>query len=157
MELRAKNPEPTRVGHIALFMDDVLHHFPLWLNEYISLRNVGEEKGSTQDMYIYVYVQLLSHLTGLSFERTNSWLTEMNFKVPSLDRTQYISHNIKALSATNRVNSGEMTWMSQRDRTQQLSSFERASFRAICKVFLNPVYTFATLNDDLYGTTAKYN
>ena len=47
--------------------------------------------------------------------------------------------------------------MSQRDRTQQLSSFETASFRAICKVFLNPVYTFATLDDDLYGTRAKYN
>ena len=138
-------------------MDDVLHHCRVWLNEHIALSNVGEEKVSMRDMYRYVSVLLLSHLTGLSFERTIAWLTEMNCNAPSLDRTRFISQNIKAFSATNRGNSGETTWMSQRDRTQQLSALERASFRAICKVFLNPVYTFTTLDDDLYGTRAKEN
>ena len=96
LELRAKNLEPTRVGHIVLFMGDVLHHCRIWLNEHIALSNVGEEKVSMRDMYRYVSVLLLSHLTGLSFERTIALLTEMNCNVPSLDRTRFISQNIKA-------------------------------------------------------------
>ena len=39
LELRARNLEPTRAGHIVLFMGDVLEQCKTWLNEYISLHN----------------------------------------------------------------------------------------------------------------------
>lgn len=35
--------------------------------------------------------------------------------------------------------------------------FERACFRMTCKVFVNPIHTFSTLDDNLYGTRANDN
>lgn len=48
-----------------------------------------------------------------------------------------------------------MSWRAQRDRTQYLDTFERSAFRMTCKIFLTPVHTFATLDDQLYGTRAE--
>jgi hypothetical protein len=52
---------------------------------------------------------------------------------------------------------GERTWSAQRDETQYLDNFEKAAYEMTRKVFLTPMHTFATLDDDLYGTRAGDN
>lgn len=52
---------------------------------------------------------------------------------------------------------GQISWRAQRDETVFLGAFEKATYGMSRKVFLKPVYTFATLYDDLYGTRATYN
>jgi hypothetical protein len=62
-----------------------------------------------------------------------------------------------AYSASCRGDSGQNTWNCSRDQTALLSEFEKASFGTSCKIFLTPNHTFATLDDDLYGTRAADN
>ena len=157
LELRAQNLEPTRAGHIVLFMGDVPEQCKTWPNEYISLHSLPHDVVEMKDMYGYVAVLLLSHLTGISFEKTITLLLDLNCAPPSLDRMRFISMNIKGFSPTSRGNMSHMSWVAQRDMTQQLDAFERLCFRMTCNVFVNPVHTFATLDDDLYGTRAGDN
>lgn len=74
----------------------------------------------------------------------------MKCSCPSLSGICFIGQNITGFSATNWGNNCEITWISQRNKTQQLSLFVCSRFRQTCKVFLNPVYMFCTLNNDLY-------
>ena len=127
LELRALNLQPTRAGHIVLFMGDVLEQCETWLNEYISLHNLPADVVEMKDMYGYVAVLLLSPLTGISFEKTITLLLDLNCAPPSLDRMRFISMNIKGFSPTSRGNMSSMSWVAQRDMTQQLDAFERVS------------------------------
>jgi hypothetical protein len=147
----------TRAGHIILLMDDVLQQCRKWMNGHIALHARDTRPVGLDDLYRYVAVLLLSHLTGLSFEKTVSLLARLDCKPPSLDRVRYISRNILAHPATGRGNMGERTWSAQRDETQYLDSFEKAAYEMTRKVFLTPMHTFATLDDDLYGTRASDN
>lgn len=45
----------------------------------------------------------------------------------------------------------------QRDKTHYLDTFERSAFRMKCKIFVAPLHTFATLDDDLYGIRTRDN
>ena len=102
-------------------------------------------------MYGYVAVLLLFQLTGINFEKTITLLQDLNYAPPFLDRMLLISMNIQGFSPTSM---SDMSWIAQRDMTQQLDAFERVCFRMTCNVFVNPAHTFATLDDDLYGTRA---
>ena len=51
----------------------------------------------------------------------------------------------------------ESTWRTQRDETQYLGNFEKTAFEMTRKVLLTPMFLFATLDDDLYGTRASDN
>jgi hypothetical protein len=48
-------------------------------------------------------------------------------------------------------------WNSPRDQTPMLAQFECTASRSTCKLLLTPLHTFATLDDDLYGTKAADN
>ena len=109
------------------------------------------------ELYRYVAVLILSHLTELNFEKTVALLARMDYNPPLVDRIRFIARNILAHPATGRGDMGESTWIAQRDETQQLETFEKMAFSMTRKIFLTPVHTFATLDDDLYGTRAKDN
>ena len=157
LELRARNLEPTRAGTIVLFIGDFLEQCRTWLNEHISLYRISQDAVEMKDMYQYVAVLLLSHLTGISFKKTTTLLQDLNCATPPLDRMRFVSMNIKGFSPTSRGDVSDISWIAQRDMTQQLDAFELICFRVTCNVFLNPVHTFTTLDDDLYGTRAGDN
>lgn len=160
MERVANDTENTRAGHIVLMMDDVLQQCRKWLNGHIALHatNVPSARPvSMGDMYRYVAVLLLSHLTGLSFEKTVALFEQLQCNAPSLDRVRFISTHILAYSSTGRGNMGGEVWTAQRDETVLLDVFENTAYDMSRKVFFTPVHTFATLDDDLYGTRAKDN
>ncbi|CDF37457.1 unnamed protein product [Chondrus crispus] len=152
----ANEVNSTRAGHLILLMDDVLQHCRKWMNEHIALHSLGTHPIGLDDLYRYVAVLLTSHLTGLSFEKTVDLFTRLNCNPPSTHRVRFISRNNLAHSATGRGR-GESAWSAQRDETQYLDAFEKAAYEMTRKIFLSPVHTFATLDDDLYGTRARDN
>jgi hypothetical protein len=156
VELNVRELPDTRAGHVALLMNDVLQKCMVWLNEKVVLERLTMRKISMADMYRFVAVLLYSHCTGFSVTKTIQKLSELGQNPPSLERTQFIQSNILAYSATGRAD-GCSTWNSQRDQTHRLGEFEKAAFNMSCKVFLTPLYTLATLDDDLYGTRSSDN
>jgi hypothetical protein len=147
----------TRAGYVVLLVDDVLQQCRKWMNGHIALHALSTQPVGLNDLYRYVAVLLLSHLTGLSFEKTLFLLARLNCNPPSLDRVRFISRNILAHPATGRGNMRESTWRTQRDETQYLGNFEKTAYEMTRKVFLTPMQLFATLDDDLYGTEASDN
>ncbi|PXF41823.1 hypothetical protein BWQ96_08471 [Gracilariopsis chorda] len=148
---------PTRCGLVVLFANGVLHQLLEWLNAFIRLNDLDEPVPSLTDMYRYVAVLLLSHTTGLSFDKTVSVLRQSGSIVPSLDRVRFIAENILVYSLTGRGTDGEFQWNSQRDQTRQLSEFEHLALCDTRKVFFSPLHLLATLDDDLFGTRAANN
>ena len=147
----------TRAGHVILFMDSILKTCLIWLNELFILRGMEMRRLGLDDMYQYVAVLLLSHCTGFSFSKTIAMLLDCGCSPPSLERVRFISTHILAYSPTYRGDLGSTTWNAQRDQTPYITQFERTAFRDTCKVFFTPMYMFATLDDDLYGTRAIDN
>ena len=76
---------------------------------------------------------------------------------PTLERMMYISENLLAYSPTNRGSDGGSSWMSQRDPTRNCSEFELRAFKTVRYVFVHSLYSFLTLDDDLFGTRAADN
>jgi hypothetical protein len=70
---------------------------------------------------------------------------------------KFISTNILAFPPSGRGDQRQNTWSFSRDQTQSLSDFKKAAFRTSCRLFLTPNHTYATLDDDLYGTRAADN
>jgi hypothetical protein len=108
------------------------------------------------DMYRFVAVLLYSHCTVFSVTTTIQKLSELGQNNPSLERTRFIQSNILAYLATGRAD-GSSTWNSQQDQTLRLGEFKNPALYMSFKVFLTPLYTLATLDDDLYGTRSSDN
>ena len=89
--------------------------------------------------------------------KTVQILSDSGLKCGELSTVRFISSNIVAFDATGRGDLGTASWNAQRDRAPLLAQFEKVAFQASAKVFLSPLYTFATLDDDLYGTRASDN
>lgn len=104
----------TRAGHLILIMEDT-----------IDFQRLGDERIALQSMdarhvglhlYGYVSVLLLSHLTGLSFEKAVSVLSELGSTPPN-ELVRFISFKLLAYSATCRGDMQESTWNVQKDQT----------------------------------------
>ena len=157
VERSVRSLPSSRVGHVVLFMDEILSTCQTWLNEYIVLNSCEGECLGLDDMYRFVAVLLMSHCTGFSFARTIRLLNECGSKAPSLDSARFISTHILAFSPTGRGGEGGSSWSAQRDKTPLLTQFEQTAFRATRKAFVTPNHLLATLDDDLYGTRASDN
>lgn len=157
MELNVRGLAPSRAGHVVLLMNDILVQCLGWLNEKIVLLNLGHARVTISQMYRYVSVLMFSHCPGLSFTKSTEMLFSLGRTAPPLEIVRFINTHILGYSATSRGNGGQMSWNAQRDDTVFLSTFEKTSFAATCKLFFNPRYLFATLDDDLYGTRAMDN
>lgn len=81
----------------------------------------------------------------------------MGYSVPVLGRVRFISTNILAYYPTGRGDVGDSTWRPQRDETQSLGEFEKVSYEMTRKIFLIPVHTSGTLDDDILGTRVEDN
>ena len=149
--------EPTRAGSLVLFMDELLHTCMTWLNEYIVLQRRSMKPLTIYDLYCYVAILLMSHCTGISFQKTTDIMQRDGCKTPSLEEMRFISNHILAFSPTARGQDGSRTWLAQRDQTQRLTQFENTAFRVCCKIFFSPTHTPATLDEDLYGSRATDN
>lgn len=157
-ELRAKGLAESRVSYVVLMLEDVLEQCRKWLNGHISLHDLGRKAVGMDDMYRYVAVMLASHLYGISLDRTLDTLSRFDCTPPPLDRVRFISTNILAYPATGRRNAGGgVVWNAQRDPTQLLDTFEKTAYAMSRGVFLTPVHTMVTLDDDLHGTRSKLN
>jgi hypothetical protein len=108
-------------------------------------------------MLWYVSVLILSHCTGFSLTRSLELLLQEGISAPSLERVRFISTNILAYCPSGRGSPGISSWQCSRDQTQSLAEFEKAAFRTSCRVFLTPNHTYATVDDELYGTRATDN
>lgn len=123
IELQAPRLSQSRAGHAVLLMDEMLGHCRQWMNgmaalQYLDIRQIGVD-----DLYRYVAVLLLSHLTGLSFENTTYLLSDLN-KALHLIRVRYICTHMLAYTATNQRDMQESSWSAQRDETLYLDTFE---------------------------------
>lgn len=157
VQLNVNNLPSTRCGFVVLLMQGLLRQITHWLNENIRLNYPSKEAVTFSDMLRYVAVLLLSHTTGLSFEKTIDVLRQSGCIPPPLEAIRFISANVMAYSATGRGGSGEKTWNAQRDQTRFLGEFECLAFRDTRKICFTPLYQMATLDDDLFGTRAADN
>lgn len=94
--------EPTRAGNMVLFMDELLHTCMNWLNEYIDLQRRSMKPLTIYDLYRYVAILLMSHCTGLNFEKTIDIMQREGCKTPSPEEMKFISNHILAFSPTAR-------------------------------------------------------
>jgi hypothetical protein len=156
-ELRCRELPSYRAGVLQLFMADALAVCGRWLNEKVVLDGSAFGRVTESDLLRYVSVLLLSHCTGFSLTKSIELLKQDGVQEPSLERVRFVSSNILAYSASGRGDNGQTTWNCSRDQSSLLSEFEKASFGTSCKIFLTPNHTFATLDDDLYGTRAVDN
>ena len=135
LECSVRGIPPTRCGFVVLFVNRVLHQLMQWLNEFIRLHELKEPVPILADMSRYLSVPLLSHTTGLRFDKTVSVLHQSGTIVPSVERVRFIAENILAYFATGRGKKGELRRNSQRDETCLLSEFESLAFRDTRKEF----------------------
>ncbi|CDF41179.1 unnamed protein product [Chondrus crispus] len=156
-EMNVRRLDHSRASHIVLLCDEVLHKCLDWTNESIVLKHLSISPLRMSDMYSFLGVSVFSQCSGFSLAKSLFFLSKLDCPVPTLQLVRFISANILAFSATGRGDQGESVWNSQRDQTVHLSEFEQAPYRMSCKVFLSPGHTFATLDDDLYGTRAIEN
>ena len=156
-ELLDRSLPSTRTGHLVLVLEELLQQFKIWINERIALFKSSSSTIGMNGLYRYVSTLLLSHSTGISLSRTIAWLAELGMTAPPLECMRYIGQTIQAYSSTGRGNTQQNTWLPQRDQTQNLSRFESKVFRMTQSIFLTPMYTFATFDDDLYGTRVRDN
>jgi YqaJ-like viral recombinase domain len=156
-ELRCRELPGSRAGIIELFMGEALSLCRQWLNEKLVRDGAVGSRVTESDMLRYVAVLILSHCTGFSLTRSIDILVQENVSAISLDKVRFISTGILAFSPSGRGDQGHSTWSCSRDHTQSLSEFEKAAFRTSCRLFLTPNHTYATLDDDLYGTRASDN
>jgi hypothetical protein len=147
----------SRAGFGILFADELLQSCMGWTNEHIVLHHDHMPKLTMRDMYRYLASMLLSHTTRFSLEKTIDMLQNTGAVAPSVEITRFIANNVKGYSAMGRGDTGSARWVSQRDQTIQLASFERIAFHLPIKMFLHPAHTILTLDDDLYGTGARDN
>jgi hypothetical protein len=117
-----------RLGLVVLFLEPTLLQIMAWLNELIALKKLDRTPLKMPDMYSYVSVLLMSHLTSMSMERTVNLLFEIGLEPPALDLVRFISSHSCAFSPTQRGSFGGLSWHSQRDWTQQLTGFENLAF-----------------------------
>lgn len=108
-----------------------------------------------QDMYRYYACILFSHCTGFKLPKTVQALSEAVLECGDISTLCFIASNILAFTATGRGDYGMSSWNAQTDLTPLLTQFKKVTFQISTKVFLSPLYTFATLEDDLCGTGAS--
>ena len=101
--------EPTRAGSLVLFMDESLHTCMTWLNEYIVLQRRSMKPLTIYDLHRYVAILLMSHITGLGFQKTIDIMQRDGCKTPSLEEIRFISNHILAFSPTERGQDGGRT------------------------------------------------
>lgn len=152
---RANGTDGTRSGHIVLMMEDVLKQCRKWLTGFFALHGLFKRHMGTDDVYSSVAVLLHSYLTGLSPEKSLYVLEALGCNPTSLERVSFISIKIPAHPETGRGNLGDNVCGSWRDEVFFLDTFENTTYDMSRKIFLTPVHTFATLDDDVYGTRAK--
>ena len=157
VEGTVRNLPDSRTGYFLLFADEVLRTCRAWLNEQIMLNHREVQPVSVAEMYQYVAVMLFSHCSGFSFEKTIDIMPPEGTKPLNLNRIRFISNKVLTFSATGRGYDGGISWMSQRDLTPLLTQFEKTASRTTCKMFVPPIHTLATLDDDLYRTRASNN
>ena len=137
----------TRCELMVLFVDEILPKCCAWINERNAL-NAQQDNAKLNDIYRFLFILLFSKKVRFSLGKTIELLARIGINVPGKDIIYYISNNILAYIPIYRGNRG-MTWTERRDETPLLSQFERAAFYSTRKVFFNPNYLLATLDDDL--------
>ena len=157
VERNVRELPESRAGHVVLLTMDVMHKCMGWLNERMVLVGRPEKRVDIPGMYRFLAVLIFAHCTGFSFEKSIEILEALDGTAPKLDEVLFISNNILGYSATGRGNDGQSTWLSQRDLTPLLSDFEKVAFEVSLKIFFQPHFQMATLQDDLYGTRAQDN
>ena len=89
-----------------------------------------------------------------SIGETISIFHELGYKTrPRADLTT----NICAFHPSYRLDNDQISWHAQRDATQFMTEFERASFSIYKRLLYVPNSQFITLDDDLLGTRSKDN
>ena len=126
-----------------------------WINEKNAL-NAQQYNVKLSDVYRFLSILLFSNTARFSLGNAIELLARIGLNVPGKDIIKYIYNKILASSPIDRGRGG-MTWTARRDETQLLCEFERTAFRSTRKIFFNPDYLLATLDDDVYGTRARDN
>ena len=136
---------------------DMMQKCMSWLNERMVLIGKVEKRIDLPGMYRFLAVLMFSHCTGFSLEKSIEILEALDGTAPKLDEVRFVSNKIVEYSAPGRGNDGQSTWVSQRDLTLLLSDFEKVAIDLSLKIFFQPHFLVATLDDDFYRTRAQEN
>lgn len=138
-----------RCGFVVMILGPVIRQQVEWLNIQVGASRQHPHFGEGE-LYAYIAVLFMSHLTNMSMLATRTLFMEMGMNPPTVPLCEFVSSKLcgcHPLLRNGQTGDGIFAWNARRDQTRCLKDFERNAFAAGKRLFYVPSCQFLTLDD----------